>query len=255
MHGALRIGTAFAILINVVAAPGRADELPVDLELVLAVDVSASMRPQEQRLQRLGYAAAFRSPAVMAAIQSGHFARIAVTFVEWADPDHQRVVIPWTIVDGTASGEQVARVLIETPTSTGFSTSIAQALRFSTALFQDNGFRGTRLAIDISGDGQNNVKPSLPVVRKDTLAAGVTINGLPIMLTRRSSTEAISLAGLDHYYRDCVIGGPGAFIIVVKRSANLAHAIERKMLHEILSDRPNEIIPIRNNTPSDCTFP
>lgn len=255
MRNALRIGFAVAVLTEAFAAQTRAGELPVDLELVLAVDVSASMRPHEQRLQRLGYAAAFRSPAVMAAIQAGHFARIAVTFVEWADPDYQRVVMPWTIVDGPASARQVAELLAATPTGKGFSTSIAQALKFSTALFWDNGFRGTRLAIDISGDGPNNVKPSLPPVREDTLARGITINGLPIMLTRRSMTDALSLADLDLYYRDCVIGGAGAFMIVVKRSANFAHAIERKMLQEILSDRPSEIVQIGDTKRSDCAYP
>lgn len=255
MRGALWAGFAFTILIEAIAAQAKADELPVDLELVLAVDVSASMRPGEQRLQRLGYAAAFRSSAVIAAIQSGHFARIAVTFVEWADPDYQRVVIPWTIVDGPASAEGVAQALIDAPTSKGFSTSITQALRFSTALFADNGFLGSRLAIDISGDGRNNVRPSLPSARADTLSRGITINGLPIMLARRSSTELFSLADLDLYYRDCVIGGPGAFMIVVKRSANFAEAIEKKMLHEILSDRANEIVPIGKSMHLDCASP
>lgn len=250
VRGVLRVAFAFAILIEAFVA--RADDLPVDLELVLAVDVSASMRPGERQLQRLGYAAAFRSPAVLAAIQSGYFARIAVTFVEWADPDYQRVVMPWTLVDGTASAERAALVLADTPISKGYSTSMTQALRFSTALFQDNGFEGTRLVIDISGDGPNNVKPAMAPAREDALALGITINGLPIMLTPRSMTEALSLANLDLYFRDCVIGGPGAFLIVVKRSTNFAQAIEQKLLHEILSDSPNEIVPIADASRTDC---
>ena len=254
MPATLWVLLALAIVIEAFAEGAQADELPVDLELVLAVDVSASMRPGEQRLQRLGYAAAFRSQAVIDAIHVGHFGKIAVTYVEWADPDHQRIVIPWTLVDGTISAERVAIALSDAPTSTGHSTSISQALRFSTALFANNGYRGTRLAIDISGDGPNNVKPSLPLARAEALAGGITINGLPIMLAPRSMTEATSLADLDLYYRECVIGGAGAFMIVVKRSVNFAQAIEKKMLLEILADQLNEMIPI-TNTLSDCESP
>ena len=225
-------------------ARATAAELPVDLELVLAVDVSASMDESEQRLQRLGYVAAFRAPPVIAAIQSGRYARIAVAFVEWADADHQILVMPWTLVDGTTSGEQVAGALASAPFTRAFGTSIAGAITFSSELFADNGFAGTRLAIDISGDGPNNVGPPLLPARDAAVARGITINGLPIMTRVGWPTGLYSISDLDLYFRDCVIGGPDAFIVVVKRRAELAEAIERKLVMEIISAHQDYILPI-----------
>jgi hypothetical protein len=106
--------------------------------------------------------------------------------------------------------------------------------------------------IDVSGDGPNNVKPSLPLARAEALADGITINGLPIMIRAGSSTGLSNIPNLDRYYRECVIGGPNAFMIVVTRKAELASAIERKLLSEILSEQPIDIIPIANQRPIDC---
>jgi hypothetical protein len=225
---------------------------PVDLELVIAVDASASMEAREQHLQRSGYVAAFRSPAVIAAVRSGRYGRIGVAFVEWAGADYQQLIVPWTVIDGSESAEEFAQSLLLSPSGKGFGTSIAQALRFSQKLLRDNGLEGTRLAIDVSGDGPNNVDPPLPLARAETLADGVTINGLPIMIRAGSSTGLSNVPDLDRYYRDCVIGGPNAFMIVVTRRAELASAIERKLLSEILSNRPAGIVPIGNPQLSDC---
>jgi len=252
---AVVIGLVGAALVGMLAEKGIAGERPVDLELVLSVDVSASMEASEQRLQRSGYVAAFQSPAVIAAIGAGRFGRIAVAFVEWADPDYQRVVIPWTLVDGPESAKLLADRLLATPIGRGFRTSMAQALTFSAALFRGNGFEGTRLAIDLSGDGPNNVTPQLPPARARTLAEGITINGLPIMIRVGTPTGLYSIAGLDRYYRDCVIGGPGAFMIVVKRRAEFAKAIEKKLLQEIMSGSAGGIVPIGDARPIDCTSP
>ena len=225
---------------------------PVDLELVIAVDASASMEAREQRLQRSGYVAAFRSPAVIAAIRSGRHGRIAVAFVEWAGADYQRLIVPWAVIEGSESAERFAQSLLLSPSGKGFGTSIAQVLRFSSTLLRENDLEGTRLAIDVSGDGPNNVDPPLPLARAETLADGITINGLPIMVRAGSSTGLWNVPDLDRYYRDCVIGGPNAFMIVVSRQAELANAIERKLLSEILSEQPTAILPIANPQPIDC---
>jgi hypothetical protein len=225
---------------------------PVDLELVIAVDASASMEAREQHLQRSGYVAAFRSAAVIAAVRSGRYGRIAVAFVEWAGADYQRLIVPWTVIDGSESAEKFAQSLLLSPSGKGFGTSIAQALRFSQMLLRDNGLEGTRLAIDVSGDGINNVNPRLPPARAETLADGITINGLPIMIRAGSSTGLSNIPDLDRYYRDCVIGGPNAFMIVVTRRAELASAIERKLLSEILSEQPTGIVPIGNPRLINC---
>jgi len=218
-------------------------EIPVDLELVLAVDVSASMDPDEQSLQRQGYVTAFRSQEVLEAIQSGAIGQIAVTYVEWGDSDNQHVVVPWTLVDGQTSADAFAAALSDAPPERFFGTSIAWALRFSTALLARNGFNGERLAIDISGDGPNNVGPPVGPARDAAVEGGVTINGLPIMIRMSEGTSLYSIAGLDFYYEDCVIGGPGAFIVSITNRKQFRDAIERKLVLEI-SQRANDVLPV-----------
>jgi len=235
---------AAAAIVVAACARATAAELPVDLELVLAVDVSASMDESEQRLQRLGYVAAFGAPRVIAAIQSGRYKRIAVAFVEWADAGHQAVVMPWTLVDSVESAQAVAGDLASAPFTRAFGTAMASAIAFSTTLFADNGYAGTRLAIDISGDGPSNVGPPLLPAREAAVAQGITINGLPIMIRVGWPTGLYSLTDLDLYFRDCVIAGPDAFIVVVKRRAEFAEAIERKLVMEIISAHQDYILPI-----------
>jgi hypothetical protein len=222
-------------------SPSLSADLPVDLELVLAVDVSPSMEPDEQLLQRQGYIAAFRSEKVLDAIEQGAIGRIAVTYVEWGGAESQNIVLPWTLIEGRKSAEEVAAALSQAPPERFFGTSIAGALAFSTNLFKENGFAGERLAIDISGDGPNNVGPPVLPVRDAVVRHGVTINGLPIMI--RMDTGLYSITGLDFYYEDCVIGGPGAFIVVIKSRDQFRDAIERKLILEI-SRRANEIVPV-----------
>ena len=160
--------------------------------------------------------------------------------------------MPWTLIDGSESAEEFAQRLLLSSAGKGFGTSIAQAIRFSRALIRENHFEGTRLVIDVSGDGPNNVRPPLPPARAESLAEGITINGLPIMIRAGSTTGLWNIPNLDQYYHDCVIGGPDAFMIVVTRTSELASAIERKLISEILSEQPASVIPIADSKPTDC---
>src|SRR5882724_661589 len=146
---------------GVVAAwPAVAEDLPVDLELVLAVDVSGSMDADERQLQRSGYVAALRHSEVIGAIRAGAYGRIALTFVEWAGPTAQTVIVPWRLIDGPAAAEAAAAGLAAAPSPSIRGTSISAALLFAGRLFEGNGFAGSRLAIDVSCDGPNNIGPA-----------------------------------------------------------------------------------------------
>ena len=219
-----------------------AAETPVDLELVLAVDVSGSMDEDEQALQREGYVAAVTHPEVLAAIRSGPYQRVALAYVEWAGPSAQAVTVPWTLVEDSASAQAFATALAEAPAAHVRGTSISGALLFSAPLFDGNGFEGTRRAIDVSGDGPNNAGAPVVPARDAALARGLTINGLPIAL---KVAGAWSLAGPDlaAYYRDCVIGGPGAFVLPVSEPEQLAEAIRQKLILEIAGLPPPRAIP------------
>ena len=228
-----RIGLALVGAAMVVpVASASAAELPVDLELVLAVDVSGSMDVQEQALQRRGYAEAFRHPEVLTALRAGVYGRIAVTYVEWAGPRAQSVTVPWTLVEDTATAAQMASAIAIAPTPRLRGTSISGALAFAAPLFEGNGYAGLRRAIDVSGDGPNNAGAPLVPVRDAVVAAGIVINGLPITLAP-SLERAIGGPDLAAYYRDCVIGGPGAFVIAVDEPGQLLETIRRKLILEI----------------------
>ncbi len=232
-----------------------ANDVPVDLELVLAVDISASMTPDEQLLQRQGYIDAFRSPRVLQAVRSGAFGRIAVAYVEWADAGNQTLVVPWTLLEDTESIGRFADALALGPIGRDFSTSISEALLFSRDLFEDNGFAAERKTIDLSANGPNNRGPAVEYARDAVVADGVTINGLPIMTRLRWGGGLYSIAGLDFYFEDCVIGGPGAFVVAVKNLKEFAETIERKLLLEIAA-RPDHVIvqiaEVRRPKQMDC---
>jgi hypothetical protein len=236
-------------LAGVVAAdrPNRAPEtLPaadsiraeVDLELVLAIDVSGSMSAAEQAKQRQGYASAFRHPDVLAAIESGPLGRIAVVYVSWAGPQEQELVLPWSII---ANDEDAARFSASiAATDLGFprpvspwltGTSISGALAFAAGLFDENELAAPRRAIDISGDGPNNSGAPVLAARDAVVARGIVINGLPLRLGNSSLP-------VEPYYDRCVIGGPGAFSIMVNDPAEFSVAIRRKLVLEIADLRP-----------------
>jgi hypothetical protein len=232
----------------------RAGDLPVDIELVLAVDISDSMDPDEQALQRRGYRAAMTDGRILDAIQAGRWGRIAVTYVEWAGASTQRVVVPWMLIDGAASAAGFARQLREPLRTYNDGTAIGAALAFSGSLFGGNGFATTTRIVDISGDGANNVGPPVAAMRDALVARGVTINGLPILIRRGASTY--SIPDLFSYYRDCVTGGAAAFVEPVRRPGEFEDAILRKLAREIaLKDRlAPPVLAALGAAPSDCTI-
>jgi hypothetical protein len=236
-------------------AGGALAQVLVDLELVLAVDVSLSMDLDEQRLQRDGYVAAFRDSEVQTAITAGPHGRIAVTYVEWAGPSVQNVVIPWTLIDGPAAAQAVADKLEQQPIMRARMTSISQALAFAGHLFESSGVKGIRRVIDVSGDGPNNAGPLVTLVRDELVAQGIAINGLPILLKKPSSF--FDIADLDIYYSECVIGGTGAFMIPIRERVEFKTATRRKLLLEIADDQPPGLIPVQLSEPlsgGDCSF-
>ena len=212
----------------------------VDLELALAVDVSGSIDPHEAELQRNGYIAAFRHPDVIRAISNGILGRIAVAYYEWAGFGHMRVIVDWTVISGGESAHAFADALTKNPPQTARRTAIADAINFAVPYFSKNDIEGTRRVIDVSGDGPNNWGGSVKVARDAAVAAGVTINGLPIINNRPSPFGWPSMPNLDLYYRDCVIGGPGAFIVVAKNFADFARAVRKKLILEIAGLTPDD---------------
>ena len=205
---------------------------PVDLELVLAVDVSGSIDEEEARLQRDGYVAAIADPRVVAAIRGGMLGRIAVTYFEWAGEGWQSPVMDWRMIHDQASARAFTAELAEMQINAGPWTSISSAIDFAVPRFAENDYDGTRRVIDISGDGANNTGRPAPAARDDAVRRGVIINGLPIVNERMNMSRR-PIANLDLYYRNCVIGGPGAFIVVAHDFRDFARAIRRKLILEI----------------------
>ena len=204
----------------------------VDVELVLAVDISQSMDTEEQEVQRAGYVAALTSREFLDAIQVGPIGRVAVTYMEWGGIDEHFIVADWTVIQDEASAAHFASKIAEAPLRQVQRTSIASALEKSVHLVQNNQYMGLRQVIDISGDGPNNQGGSVTDMRDRMVAAGVTINGLPLMMKSNKNTWQAML-NLDHYYEDCVIGGPGSFAIPVRSQEGFADAIRMKLVMEI----------------------
>lgn len=204
----------------------------VDVELVLAVDVSLSMSPDELEIQRRGYATALTDEAVLRAIADGIHGKIAITYVEWAGTNSQVVVVPWTLVANRADAENVVARLTARPPNSARRTSISAALEFGVDLFAESGFEGTKRVIDISGDGPNNQGAPVPLVRDAVIKQGIVINGLPLM-TNGGMETSYDIRDLDQYYRDCVIGGPGAFMIPVNGWEQFPEAVRRKLVLEL----------------------
>lgn len=217
----------------------RSDGTAVDVELVLAVDVSWSMDRGEQEIQRDGYAAAFRNPKVQEAIMEGVNGRVAVTYVEWAGTATQSVVVPWTLIDSKEAADAFAyRLATELPDRER-RTSISGAIDAIAPMFAGNGYDGLRRVIDISGDGPNNQGRMVTLARDAAVAAGITINGLPLM-TSGGGFSWGSIPDLDRYYAECVIGGPRAFVIPVNDWSQFPEAVRRKLILELAEDWPLE---------------
>ncbi len=241
-----------AALLSVLATPPAAAETEVDIELVLAVDVSRSMSPYELEIQRRGYAEALTSDEVLGAIGEGFLGRIALTYVEWAGSGSTRTIVDWTLIETREDARAFAERLTAEFRPSLRRTSISGALLFSARLFDDNGFTAFRRVIDVSGDGPNNHGGPVLDARDRTVAEGIVINGLPLM-TRDGFGGMWHLDDLDQYYLNCVIGGPGAFVIPVYDWSQFAAAVRRKLVLEI-AGLPPRIVPAQMAAPStyDC---
>ena len=222
-------------LVLVLQPAARAAE-SVDLLLVLASDVSRSVDTVKFQLQRDGYAAAFSNSRVLDAIQSGKNGRIAVCFVEWSGSLSQKVVIDWTLIKDAETGRQFGDRLVEAPRSFAERTSISAGIDFSVLQLDRAAYQSTRRAIDVSGDGTNNSGRDVRAARDEAVAKDITINGLVILSERPLSWNPDHThppGGLANYYRDNVIGGPGAFVMVAEDFKSFGNALINKLIAEI----------------------
>jgi hypothetical protein len=227
----------------------------VDVELILAVDVSYSMDMDELALQREGYAGAITSKEFLQALKTGPTGKVAVTYFEWAAAHDQRVIIPWRIVDGPETADAVASEIIKAPLRRASRTSISGAINFGMRLLGENPYKGLRRVIDISGDGPNNNGEPVLIARDAALEKGVTINGLPVMV-KQASYATMDIEKLDLYYEDCVIGGAGSFVIPIKERVKFKEAIRTKLILEVAGlQPPPRLIPAQAREPRvPCTI-
>jgi hypothetical protein len=213
---------------------------PVDLLLVLASDVSRSVDHPKFILQREGYAAAISDAQVLDAIREGPHGKIAVSFVEWSGFGAQKVVVNWSMIDSPAAARRFGDQLVELPRSFADRTSISGGIEFSVQQFDSAPFEAGRHTIDVSGDGTNNAGRDVRLARDEALAKGITINGLVILSDRQMPWNAEHTnppGGLQKYYRDNVIGGPGSFVLVAEGFQSFGRAIIKKMIAEIATLR------------------
>lgn len=230
--------------------PAQADEAKrVDVELILAVDVSYSMDMDELALQREGYALAITSKEFLQALKTGPTGKVAVTYFEWAASTDQKIVIPWRVIDGPESAGAVADEILKAPLRRASRTSISGAINFAMPLFDANDYKGIRRVIDISGDGPNNNGEPVTVARDAALAKGVTINGLPIM-SKETNYATMDIENLDIYYEDCVIGGAGSFVVPIKTREKFKEAIRTKLVMEVAHRVPElSVVPAATREP------
>ena len=236
---------ALVALVLVSTQPVLAAE-HVDLLLVLSSDVSRSVDHPKFLLQREGYAAAISDPVVMEAIKSGPHQRIAVCFVEWSGFGAQKLVIDWTMIDSPGAARKFGDQLLELPRAFADRTSISGGIEFAATQLERAPFEGSRRTIDVSGDGTNNAGRDVKLARDETIAKGIVINGLVILSDRPVPWNAEHTnppGGLEKYYQDNVIGGPGAFVLVAENFNSFGRAIIKKLIAEIalLSAAPHTV--------------
>jgi hypothetical protein len=211
--------------------PARA-ATAVDLQLVLAVDVSRSIDEVEAELQRRGYVEALTNQRVIDAILSGEHKRIALIYTEWAGTHYQVVVIDWTVIDSPLAARRFAEKLSEAPRTSQSWTAVGAAMAFAAQRFENSGFDSKRRVIDVSGDGRTNDGPPAELVRDKLVALGIVINGLPVMMNRTNFGRPPD-TGLDKYYEENVIGGPGSFMISAASFDDFGRAVRSKLIREI----------------------
>jgi hypothetical protein len=240
-----------------IAAPGpgraRLEEQEgkpsVDVELILAVDVSYSMDMDELAIQREGYAQAIMSKEFLQALKGGPNGKVAVTYFEWAASGDQKIIIPWRLIDGPETADAVANEIMKTPIRRASRTSISGAINFAMPLFDESPYSGLRRVIDISGDGPNNNGGPVTIARDAAVERGIIINGLPIMV-KEPSYSTMDIDNLDFYYEDCVIGGPGSFVVSIKDREKFKEAIRTKLLLEVAGRMPDRrVVPVAAKEP------
>jgi hypothetical protein len=216
----------------------------VDLLLVLAADVSGSMDESKFELQRSGYAAAFSNPRVIEAIRAGPRGRIAAAFIEWSGILQQKIVIDWTVISNDETARQFGDRIMEVPRAFArSSTSISAGIDFGMTQLDRAPYKAHRLVIDVSGDGDNNSGRDPAAARDVAIAKGITINGLVILTeppSRSYSSHTSPPGGLSNYYRNNVIGGAGAFVVVVENFNSFGNAITKKLIAEIAQAEPQQ---------------
>jgi uncharacterized protein YbaA (DUF1428 family) len=238
------------------AAPGPKHQMvekdqaaSVDVELILAVDVSYSMDMDELAIQREGYAQAIVSKEFLQALKSLPNGKIAITYFEWAASSDQKIIIPWRVIDGPETADAVSNEIMKTPVRRASRTSISGAIYFAMPLFDENPYKGLRRVIDISGDGPNNNGAPVLGARDMALEKGIVINGLPIMV-KEPSYSTMDIDNLDWYYEDCVIGGPGSFVVSIKDREKFKEAIRTKLLLEVAGRTPERpVVPVAEKEP------
>lgn len=244
--------TTIAMLLGlsggIAATPAAAGDTQVDVALVLAVDMSGSMDLEEARIQRQGYVEALRHPEFINAVTGGLTGRIAISYFEWAGSVNETSVVKWHLIEDAAGASAFADQLASRPVFTRRGTSISNAISFGAKLLGANPYDPLRRVIDVSGDGPNNLGPPVDPARDAAVASGIVINGLAILIRPSGSAGK-----LDRYYADCVIGGPGSFVLPVHQPEDFAVAIRQKLVLEVSSRQPAEQpIPIQAAPSSDC---
>jgi hypothetical protein len=245
------VGVFLVVASVMIAAPVQAQNEPsgitipldptieVDLQLIIATDVSGSVSHNEAFLQRKGVADAFRHRDVITAIESGNLGRIAVAYIDWSSRFYNQVLVDWTMIDGEAAALEYANTLMRTPRTRGQGTSISDVLEFASAVLEVSPYHSEKQVIDISGDGPNRSGRPLLEVRDEVVAKGIVINGLPVV----DPYGWDEFSNLAEYFRGCVIGGSGAFVQAAEGFADFSRAIRRKLVLELSSIPPEDLAP------------
>lgn len=234
----MRMLLALLMLLSFALPANAQDRKEVDMALVMAIDISGSVDPDEARLQRQGYVEAFSDPVIIKAILGGNHGRISVAYFEWSDSYVQKLLIDWTLLDSEAAIRDFTARLARAPISIARRTSISGAIRYAIPLFGRAPFDTDRKVLDISGDGSNNDGGLVTDLRHDALKERIVINGLPIMNDRPNPYGFPSENDLDRYYLHCVVGGPRSFVEVAVNFEDFPRAVRKKLLQEVADIGP-----------------
>ncbi len=233
MSDRMRIATILSLLLATGSVQAQ-NQREAGLELVLLADASGSIDAEELAFQRQGYALAMTDPQVIAAIQESIYGTVAVTYVEWAA--NTAVIADWTIIDGPETAAAFAAELIEAPRGAYGRNAIGTALLEGKRLIEENDIFAPRAVIDFSGDSISNFSgPSIEDARAEVLAAGMTINALPILTPEDGRRANVNL---EQLYADRIIGGPGAFMVTATGRETFAETVRRKLILEIVGATP-----------------